>query len=81
MTQYFIVKIHILFLMLVVFMNLQWIAMIFPERSQHDITMLLMKHGSNSEQLKVKCKTDTETVFISQFFLCPSCAQCGRKCL
>lgn len=65
MAQYFIVKIHILFLMLVVLMNLQWIAMIFPERSQHDITMLLIKHGSNSEQLKVKCKTDTETVFIS----------------
>lgn len=46
MTQNFTVKIYILFLILVVFMNLQWIAMIFPERSQDDITILLMKYGS-----------------------------------
>lgn len=81
MTQYVIVKIYILFLMLVVSMNLQWLAMLFPERSQVHITMLLMKQCYNNEKLKVKCKTDTEMVFISQFFLCPSCAHCGRKCL
>lgn len=54
--------------MLVVFMNLQWIAMIFPERSQDDITMLLMKYGSNNDKFMIKYKTATEMVFFPNTF-------------
>lgn len=42
--------------------------MIFPERSQDDLTMLLMKNGSNIEKLMVKYKTDTEMVFSPNTF-------------
>lgn len=49
-------------------MNLEWIAMIFPERSQDDITILLMKYGSNNDKPKTKYKTDTEVVFLPHIF-------------